>query len=612
MWIKRAEIWNLKSFHEPTSITFDRGFNLIIGTNNAGKSTLLQALDMGVSPTIPHRSAKTAVNPETRTLGRPGIVLELSSDVPELRSLRTQDTWLLPIRQERQEEIRILSSDAQFRLLLGESELSLSVRRTENGIDSLKFSGQLIDSRWLGMNGEAYGVVQIAERADGGVGCSGPNNLATAANHIWQSFRGVEQVVYRFEASRLPVASTELSINGKLSPNASNLAGCIAWLQGTSMDGHRRLCGLVNRVLPGVHSVQAVPTGSGLVQLRCFPRRSAEERLDLAVSIDQMGSGVGNVVALLYVALTARAPQVICIDELNQFLHPRALRELIDILATEGKQHQYILTAHSAELIGAVRASTITLLTMSDGVTTVRQTGREGLATLRHGFADLGIRATELNGRDRVLWVEGQTEELVLPGLLAHFCKEHAAGTAVLRVLQTGSFEKKRVDPIDVAEIYKRLTSASALVPPMVAVVLDRERRSADECSRLETDRRATLRFLPRSMIENYLIHPGALAFVLTKLGHATDPQTVAAALAAEAGTSDLNQIDFENVGAAKLLSDAFNTLSQATHPFVKTRDVPAIVDWLLENDPNFLKPLGEWLRSLMSEVTETESTAAV
>ena len=319
-----------------------------------------------------------------------------------------------------------------------------------------------------------------------------------------------------------------------------------------------------------------------------------------------MGSGVGNVLAALYVVLTARTPQVICIDEPSQFLHPKALRELLQILATQGKQHQFILTAHSGDVIGAIKAETVTLLTLENGITQVRQTDHKGLATLRNGFAELGIRATELHGRDRVLWVEERTEELVFPSLMAHFCDLHAAGTAVVRVHATGDFEQRRVDFIQVVMLYTRLTSASALVPAlvpaMVAVVLDSEGRSDEECERLEADRRGRLRFLPRRMLENYLLHPQAIAQVLSALGEAVDVAGVTGALTANARDEWRNAPSLEIIDGAKVLATVFGALSSTRQEFRKTRGQPALVDWLLLNEASVLQPLGDWLGSLLAD----------
>jgi hypothetical protein len=318
--------------------------------------------------------------------------------------------------------------------------------------------------------------------------------------------------------------------------------------------------------------------------------------------LDQLGSGVGNVIAILYVVMTARFPQVICIDEPNQFLHPKALRELLLILSTEGKQHQYILSAHSAEVIGAVDAATVTLLSLSDGVTQVRQTDMKGLRGLREGLAELGIRATELHGRDRVLWVEGQTEELVLPLLMAHFCQEYSAGTAVLRVHDTGEFDKRGMDPIKIAATYTRLSVATALAPPMVAIVLDAEQRKPADIERLEKADQAKLRFLPRRMLENYLLQPHAITAVLMELGEPVSHTDVSQALATSAKASAMSDIDLERVDGAACLRETFNALTDNRQSFRKTSTVPALVQWLLTHEAEALKPLGDWLRGLLRD----------
>jgi hypothetical protein len=309
-----------------------------------------------------------------------------------------------------------------------------------------------------------------------------------------------------------------------------------------------------------------------------------------------MGSGIGNVIAMLYVVLTARAPMVIAIDEPNSFLHPKALRELLQIFATEGKEHQYLLTAHSADVLTAVPPSLITMFELDDGATTTIQVKGTELTHIREELSDLGIRMTDLHGRDRVLWVEGQTEELVLPQLLQHFCPEVAPGTAVLRVEHTGTFDKKGVDPKEVAALYRRLTGATALVPPMVAILLDREKRKAVECERLGRESDEVLKFLDRTMLENYVLHPQAIAHVLRQHGEHVEPKSVAASLALVCQAGGEASID-----GAKTLAEIFDEFAQARTEFKKTRDVPALIAWLLENDRDFLAPLGAFLRRLFA-----------
>ena len=139
--------------------------------------------------------------------------------------------------------------------------------------------------------------------------------------------------------------------------NAGNLPYCINHLHSNDAEGHRILCNWVHRIFPSVKWIQAPPIpGTQTFQLQCLPEAPEARRHDLAVPLDRMGSGIGNVIAILYVVLTARYPQVIAIDEPNSFLHPKALRELLSILAQDGKQHQYVLTAHSRGSVSMSRS----------------------------------------------------------------------------------------------------------------------------------------------------------------------------------------------------------------------------------------------------------------
>lgn len=204
---------------------------------------------------------------------------------------------------------------------------------------------------------------------------------------------------------------------------------------------------------------------------------------------------------------------------------------------------------------------------------------------------------TDLHGRDQVLWVEGQTEELVMPELLRHFCPEIAAGTAVLRVEHTGTFEKKGVDPTEVVKLYRRLTESSALVPPMIAILLDSETRKEAERTQLEQDSKGALRFLDRPMLENYILFPDGIVAVLNGLGENVTIEHVQNALV-NAGFSGDSDVD--TIHGANILNTVFSELSETRHEFNKTRDVPEIISWLIANNPESLRPLGNFLRKVM------------
>ena len=333
--------------------------------------------------------------------------------------------------------------------------------------------------------------------------------------------------------------------------------------------------------------------------MRCLPCDPSLRRDDLAIPIAKMGTGVGMVIATLYVMLTSREPKVIAIDEPNAFLHPHALREMLAILESEGSQHQYVMTAHSPEVMTAVNLSSMTLLDF-DGTATVAKPINEGrLHDLRSHLADIGIRITDLHSRDRVLWVEGQTEELAIPDLLRHACPEIAASTAVLRVERTGTFSKKGVDPLEVAKLYARLSTSSALVPPMVCILLDAESRSREERDRISAASKDVLKFLPRRMLENYCMDADAVAAHLKSLGLETSSEAVGAAMTREIAKH--TNVDFVDLPAVDVLANVVSDLSGTKIEFRKTRDVPSLLEWLARHKPSALDELRSFLRTVFS-----------
>jgi hypothetical protein len=208
----------------------------------------------------------------------------------------------------------------------------------------------------------------------------------------------------------------------------------------------------------------------------------------------------------------------------------------------------------------------------------------------------LGIRMTDLHAKDHVFWVEGQTEELVMPEILRWACPEVAAATSVLRVERTGTFSKKGMDPEEIVKIYERLATSSALVPPMVCILLDGEKRSIESRRTIEASSQGKLRFLDRRMLENYLLHPQAVVAALLELGQTIPEDSVRDALCNALGLQDLPD-DLIEVDGAAALDKVFSELSGTSLEFRKTRDVPVLVTWILQNDPEHLATLRDCLR---------------
>jgi predicted ATPase len=585
-------ISNYKSYLEAQTVEVGRGFNIFLGANNSGKTTMLEALDLQLASKNLHRSIWNLPAYEDQPSGESNLVVSIQTSFHEIRDLANSRVSF-PVNSNFSDNLIRTSmqgiESAFFAKLNDMPDMSIKIQYSQLNekisvgtvMGETSFyqigGGEMTTAFWMQKNGSkddqpTFGLT---------------NQLPTEDMRLGNLFK---KFFYRFSAQRNPAIYSGFSTaTAVLERDASNLAFCLSQLQLKDSSGHRTLCEWVHRVFPSVYWVQAPAISSNEWQIQCLPRAPDERRGDLAITLDQMGTGIGNVIAILYIVLVSRRPQVIAIDEPNSFLHPKAVRELLNILATEGSKHQYILTAHSPDVLTAINPSKITVFSASDGRTRVRQVDGAQIKDLRSDLSDLGIRMTDLHGRDRVLWVEGQTEELVIPDLLQKFCPTVAAGTAVLRVEHTGTFEKKGVSVTEVADIYTRLSQASALVPPMVAILLDREGRTDEESTRLMEKCNGALFLLDRPMLEDYVMNANAIAARLNKLG--------------ESCTSDQVQEKIDsptkNETAAKMLARIFSDLSEARHEFQKTRDVPALISWILEHDPNYLSPLGTCLEKI-------------
>ncbi|WP_155742706.1 AAA family ATPase [Variovorax paradoxus] len=590
MHVRNITIANYKSFNESQTLDFEPGFNLILGGNNAGKSTVLEALDLAWR-NEPHRSRITLPRFGDVARGSSRVDVGIRTSTLELGRIVGGGEFRLPLdgrgstHDANAQIADAFSKDVPINInfVLKPGGRSMEFQ-SESPIQGFITEGEMSTHLSVRVFQRDTGEYRADSVVQTNLGSLVPNLIA----------RGLARI-YRFGSQRRPSSECAMTSAHVLDREALTLPYFINQLQTSDAYGHQMLCGWVHRVLPAIAWVQSTPNGSNGFALQCLPEPPEARRPDLATPIGSMGTGIGNVVAMLYILLTAREPQIIAIDEPNAFLHPRALRELLAILESEGKQHQFLLTAHSADVLTAIDTSTISLLELKDSATVVKQASREKLHAIRGELARLGISVTDLHGKDRVLWVEGQTEELVFPELLRFACPEIAAGTAVLRVERTGTFEKKNgMSPDEIVSIYQRLSTSAGLVPPMICVLLDGEKKKSEEKARIEKESRNRLRFLDRSMLESYLLEPQAIHAALVELGCDCELDQVRGALSS-VDLSDISRID-----GAKVLHELFASISDAKEEFRKTRDVPILVSWLIANNPDFLAPLRELLQRLL------------
>ena len=85
MHIVKARIENYKSFLDSGEIKLGRGFNVIVGRNDAGKSAFLEALSL-VMVAKPHRSLKSVPHPTSVSKQQSVVSLAFSMTPEDARA----------------------------------------------------------------------------------------------------------------------------------------------------------------------------------------------------------------------------------------------------------------------------------------------------------------------------------------------------------------------------------------------------------------------------------------------------------------------------------------------------------------------------------------------
>jgi NACalpha-BTF3-like transcription factor len=362
------------------------------------------------------------------------------------------------------------------------------------------------------------------------------------------------------------------------------------------------------------------------IEIKVWTLDTAKEREDLAHPLSHCGTGVSQVLAILYVVITSQEPQIIIIDEPQSFLHPGAAKKLIEIFKEkEFSQHQYFIATHSAEIIAAANPSTIVKLRYEDGETQASTMNARDIREQRSLLAELGVSLSDVFGADSILWVEKPTEELCFPLILSKLAPELLTGTKIVSIKNTGDLLRKKAHFANVMfDLYERISGGNNLYPPAIGFVFDKECLSDSDIEDLKRRRPHPLKFIPRGMYENYLMHPEAIAFVLNqkieeqkqfitseevqkwlesnksnKKYFSTDPT--------EKDLSNPEWVD-KHINSVKLLEELFKNFPEAKVEFSKTTHSVMLTEWLLENDSGYFAELVDFLQRILDEGKATVS----
>lgn len=630
MYFSDIQISNYKGYRNSVKLKLTKGVNIVVGRNNAGKTALLEALSLKFEAN-PHRTLET---------------------VPALSRIPTpvsSVTFTLTFTRDELIDLLIAGQgSAEFHLALPalRSPVAKKLKLKEHNDVTAKEFGEWFfshDSYTFRIQREAFGGLDHAnwymfddsyqsphfDRASENDGASGHYGkfridpiarefsflghlrVSGSGKHyddfVLRTGRFFNRYIYRFRAERIPSAPCQLGTERTLASDASNLAETLTMLHG-NLEQFGEYNRLVREILPDIFQVGTRRLNDNLGEVVVWSDEKATARDDLAFNLTESGSGVGQVLAILYVVLTAREPQVIILDEPQGFLHPGAVRKLVGVLRDYTKdRHQLVIATHSPTVITSADPSSVTMIRQAGAESFFESIDIKDAARQRAYLGAVGARLSDVFGYDRILWVEGETEEICFPLILRELTDQPLMGTAILRVQHTGDFNRK--DSRNVIAIYERLSQVEGgLVPLMVGFIFDREVRSATEQDDLKRQGHGRIHFTRKRLFENYLLNPIGIAAVVNNIKdfskrtitkrrvskwideHKSDPKYYKPLKRRIGDEEDWSH----NVNGAVFLKDLFASLSSGLVVYDKTEHSPMLTDWTLKNVPSDLKEISE------------------
>lgn len=603
MRLRKFRVEGFQAFQDSGNMEFSDGFNLIIGQNNSGKSALLRAM----RPDLPNDRHRTPDCWQEFRLPVPKahFVFEASGAEVHDWALRAGGQTYFPLAPDQLNDL-----EARMIEVFGSTSIVVSGSRTSSEGFVAPYPSHALFEHRQGMPMVCAllrpnnGVLQIARdhRSDDNV-----------SSLFWSAWC---QEMFYFTAERLAIGEAPVGYAERLLPNAANLPNVLHNLINERGDVFKKLVDHVCEIFPTVGnlSVRSTP-GPNNLEIRVWPTK-AMERVELSFPLDSSGTGVSQVIAIL-TAVNTVENAVVVIDEINSFLHPAAVKSLLRILQTEYYENQYIISTHSPDVVSFSNPKTINLVKRDAYNSTIKELTLTEVSEFREVAEHLGVSMADVFAADRVIWVEGPTEEICFPFLFqAMGGAPLPRGTIITSVAATGDFNRRRDREI-VYEVYRRLSSSVATLVVATIFSFDTEELSDADKTGMNEKSGGLLSFLPRRNFECYLLDPIAiLNLVVTKdpsSSATVTKESVAAKLSELASdkklrtnewTGDLEDVNWlEKVDAAKLIAQTVTELSEGRATFNKKEDSLDLLKDIIARDRQKLLPLYEYVKSLVDGI---------
>lgn len=395
MRVTRVEFGAFKSLYE-VSCSFER-FTVITGPNGSGKSNFVDALnfvgeaynhglEMAVSraggfENIAHRRTRRAKRPVR-------VSLELAIDEVDLKRLVNQ-RYLVELEEEGLAEALdelplqyrhtfALATDTQgisadFRLVDEVLEIAtsrgvyLTVSRNDDGGTDIRMQTK----------NRTASLVKLLRPFDNTnfrvflKEATPRNDLLVAVGMHSPLIASIRNAVSRFRVFQL--SPHQCRTTGVATPNATlerhgdNLPGAADHLIRKDQRSWAAVEQAMRAIVPGLESIGVTHTEDRRLALQF-----REKGVGRPWSVNEVSDGTVQSLAV-FVAMFDRRNLMMVIEEPENSIHPWILRKIVDLLRSDAADKQVIMTTHSPVLLDYVDPTTIRLMSLRGGRSSIKE-----------------------------------------------------------------------------------------------------------------------------------------------------------------------------------------------------------------------------------------------